>query len=154
MKITTTTTTVRALLAALAGRDADEAVEFVRPVKAATGECWCGCGGTTRGGKFVPGHDSKFHSLAKQVARGLAEMPTEWVCDGAEDDFLTWHDKEVPLHEAREAAKAEIKATKAAAKVTTAKVKTLVEVSIKPVQTAADGMPKEAEVDDLLASMV
>ncbi len=34
--------------------------------------CWCGCGGETRG-RFVPGHDARFHGQAKKVARGLLE---------------------------------------------------------------------------------
>ena len=37
---------------------------------AKTGTCICGCGGTTKGGKFLPGHDARFHGLLK---RGLTE---------------------------------------------------------------------------------
>lgn len=31
--------------------------------------CFCGCGGSTKS-KFVPGHDARFHGLAKRVVRG------------------------------------------------------------------------------------
>jgi hypothetical protein len=57
--------------------------------KATTGACWCGCGGQTKG-RFVPGHDARFHSLAKKVARGQEEAPESFVCDAAEEDFLKW----------------------------------------------------------------
>jgi hypothetical protein len=94
MKIDTTQAwTAQALIEALQAIPADTVLGFVRPGKAQN-TCWCGCGGAT-GGKFVPGHDSKFHSLAKQVARGLAEMPTEFVNEDAEADFLKWHDKDL-----------------------------------------------------------
>jgi len=29
--------------------------------------CTCGCGGQTRGGRFLPGHDAKFHSAQKKT---------------------------------------------------------------------------------------
>ena len=103
--------TVAELLAAVNGADPATVLVFGKTLKAdVRGVCWCGCGGSTKG-RFVPGHDSKFHSLAKQVARGLAEMP-EFVSDEAESDFLKWHDAEVPVHEAREAAKAVTDAAK------------------------------------------
>lgn len=108
--------TVRDLLAALDGADADATVSFERTLKRdLTGSCWCGCGGETKG-RFVPGHDSKFHSLAKQVARGQAAMPTEFVNDDARADFMKWHDREVPVWEAKEAARVAKEAAKAAAK--------------------------------------
>ena len=95
--------TVAELLAAISETAPETVLVFGKTLKAdVRGVCWCGCGGAT-GGRFVPGHDSKFHSLAKQVARGLAEMP-EFVSDEAEADFMKWHDAEVPVHKAREAA--------------------------------------------------
>ena len=101
--------TVGELLAVIGGADAGVKLVFGKTLKAdVRGVCWCGCGGST-GGRFVPGHDSKFHSLAKQVARGLAVMPEEFVSDEAEADFLKWHDAEVPVHEAREAANAVVR---------------------------------------------
>ncbi len=55
--------------------------------------CWCGCGGPTKS-RFVPGHDAKFHSLAKKVARGLATMPERFVSEDAKADFLKHLDAE------------------------------------------------------------
>ena len=107
--------TVAELLAAISETAPETVLVFGKTLKAdVRGVCWCGCGGAT-GGRFVPGHDSKFHSLAKQVARGLVVMP-EFVSDEAEADFMKWHDAEVPVHEARETAKAVTDAAKAKAK--------------------------------------
>lgn len=42
-----------------------------KPVKAPKPKgqsCGCGCGGTTKGGKFLPGHDAKFHRDQKAAA--------------------------------------------------------------------------------------
>jgi hypothetical protein len=75
--------------------------------------CWCGCGGETKG-KFVPGHDSKFHGLAKKVARGEADMPTSFVNEDAEADFLKHFNAELPRHEAKVAEEAAAKAQKEA----------------------------------------
>lgn len=66
--------------------------------------CWCGCGGATKS-RFVPGHDARFHSLAKRVARGLAAMPESFVSEDARADFLKHHDAE----RIRIAAKAPVK---------------------------------------------
>ena len=107
--------TVGELLAVVGGADPETVLVFGKTLKSSVkGVCWCGCGGAT-GGRFVPGHDSKFHSLAKQVARGLVVMP-EFVSDEAESDFMKWHDAEVPVFEAREAAKVVTDAAKAKAK--------------------------------------
>ena len=107
--------TVGELLAVVGGADPETVLVFGKTLKSSVkGVCWCGCGGST-GGRFVPGHDSKFHSLAKQVARGLVVMP-EFVSDEAESDFMKWHDAEVPVFEAREAAKVVTDAAKAKAK--------------------------------------
>lgn len=39
------------------------------------GHCWDGCGTSTPAGvRFVPGHDSKFKSILKQVERGNAKL--------------------------------------------------------------------------------
>lgn len=90
--------TVADLQALIAGADPSEPVVFTRSTKTvnSTGTCWCGCGGTTKS-RFVPGHDSKFHGLAKKVARGEAEMPESFVCDEAEADFMHWHDNTAPV---------------------------------------------------------
>ena len=84
--------------------------------------CWCGCGGLTKG-KFVPGHDSKFHGLAKKVARGEAEMPEDFIHEEAEADFMRVHDAALKVHiaklaedERNKAEKARLKAEKDAEK--------------------------------------
>ena len=132
MRIETNKTwTAADLRAALVGVDPGVVLIFGKTLKSeAKGECWCGCGGST-GGKFVPGHDSKFHSLAKQVARGQEDRPTDFVCDDAEVDFDKWHDAEVPVWEAKEALRVAKEATKPLkAKVTkTTKVATTTKVA-------------------------
>ena len=123
--------TVAELLAVVGGADPATVLVFGKTLKAdVRGVCWCGCGGST-GGRFVPGHDSKFHSLAKQVARGLAEMP-EFVSDEAEADFMKWHDAEVPVFEAKEAAKAVLDAAKAKVKADKPVVTRAVVKSVEP----------------------
>jgi hypothetical protein len=109
--------TVAELRALILGADDTATVEFFKtPKKLLTGECWCGCGENTKS-RFAPGHDSKFHSLAKKVARDTETMPESFVNEDAKADFMKWHDAEVPKHEARvmeKAAKDAEKATKAA----------------------------------------
>lgn len=113
---TATVLTVSALRALIAGADDNASIEWAKtPKKQLTGECWCGCGATTKS-RFAPGHDSKFHSLAKQVARGTEDMPESFVNEDAEADFMKWHDAEVPKHEARVMAKLAKNAAKAKAK--------------------------------------
>jgi hypothetical protein len=114
-------TTVADLRELLKDADPSTVIVFGKTLKSKQkNECWCGCGGET-GGKFVPGHDSRFHSLAKKVARGQETMPTSFVCDEAEADFMMWHDREVPIWEAKQ----KLVAAVAAAKPT--KVKPVVE---------------------------
>lgn len=85
--------------------------------KKEAGPCWCGCGGTTKS-RFVPGHDAKFHSDAKNVARGLlseddlAPLPHE----EAAAEFERCVAAERPKWAAKEAEKAAAKAAKEAAK--------------------------------------
>ena len=108
--------TVAELRALILGADDTATVEFFKtPKKLLTGECWCGCGEATKS-RFAPGHDSKFHSLAKRVARDTETMPESFVNEDAKADFMKWHDAEVPKHEARVAAKAEKAAAKEVAK--------------------------------------
>jgi hypothetical protein len=74
------------------GMVAETEIQFVTTKVAhshKSGTCWCGCG-TPTAKKFAPGHDSKFHSLAKKVARGQAVMPESFVCAEAEADFMMW----------------------------------------------------------------
>ncbi len=42
-------------------RQAKQAARSSRP-KREPRECKCGCGGTTKGGTFLPGHDAKYHA--------------------------------------------------------------------------------------------
>jgi hypothetical protein len=92
------------LRALLADAEGATQVEFTKTLKKdQTGVCWCGCGCTTKS-RFAPGHDSKFHSLAKQVARGQAELPTEFVHDDAKADFVGHVERERPLWAAKQAA--------------------------------------------------
>ena len=35
-------------------------------------DCQCGCGGQTKGGRFLPGHDAKFHAAEKRKAAEAA----------------------------------------------------------------------------------
>lgn len=35
-------------------------------------ECGCGCGGMTKGGRFLPGHDARFHAAEKKAAAEAA----------------------------------------------------------------------------------
>lgn len=40
--------------------------------------CLCGCGGQTKGGRFIPGHDARFHSRVRQLeAQGVSHDEAE-----------------------------------------------------------------------------
>ena len=41
--------------------------------KKPTRPCYCGCGGETQG-RFVPGHDARFHGWARKIAKGELTM--------------------------------------------------------------------------------
>ena len=104
--------TVRDLLAQLDGADLDQEVTFSRPSKKVLVACWCGCGGMTKG-KFVPGHDSKFHGSAKRVARGQeehAEATANLPHAEALAEFDRWVADEQPVWRLKEQQKAEAKA--------------------------------------------
>jgi hypothetical protein len=83
--------TADALIKALQGVSGDTKLIFGTSTKtaAATGTCWCGCGAPTAK-KFAPGHDARFHGLAKKVARGQAHRPASFVSPEAEADFEVW----------------------------------------------------------------
>ena len=114
MKIATTKTTVRDLTALLANADPSDEVVFTRATKKASGPCWCGCGGTTKS-RFVPGHDSRFHGLAKRVARDQADHD-EAIAGLPHDEAVTEFERHVadeqPLHRLRVAEKAKKKANR------------------------------------------
>lgn len=45
-----------------------------RAKKTVPKDCECGCGGETRGGRFIPGHDSKLKAWTLRVERGLMKV--------------------------------------------------------------------------------
>jgi len=154
------TWTAAALIAELEG--AEGAVEFFKtPKKHQTGECWCGCGASTKS-RFAPGHDSKFHAQAKRVARGEEGMPESFVNADAEADFMKWHDAEVPKHEARliaravkEAEKSEAREERAAAKASKpAKAKKEVPVEVVPTSERFSEVEKLDEDSDEYADLL
>ena len=44
------------------------------PRKLTSKQCGCGCGGQTKGGIFLPGHDSKLLSAIIEKTGGLLEL--------------------------------------------------------------------------------
>ena len=60
------------------------------------GECWCGCGGETKR-MFVPGHDSKFHSLMRKYEKGeIGSDDLPWTVKGIiGDDLVIGNDEAV-----------------------------------------------------------
>lgn len=41
-------------------------------------DCQCGCGGQTKGGRFIPGHDARFHSRVRSLeAQGVSHEEAE-----------------------------------------------------------------------------
>lgn len=113
--------------------------------------CWCGCGGLTKS-KFVQGHDSKFHSRAKQVLRGtlnldeeLAKLPHA----EARAEFVSYMESQRDNEVARNqklAAKAAASAKKAAEKAK-AKADELAAKAV-PVTEPVDGETEDSEVAD------
>lgn len=49
-------------------------------------ECLCGCGGMTKGGRFLPGHDARYHAAQKKAAAAAAGEQSE--AAAAEDQPL------------------------------------------------------------------
>jgi len=143
------TWTVETLTAALA--DKEGVIAFHRtPRDKSLKPCWCGCGGTTKS-RFVPGHDSRFHSTAKKVARGLLDFDEE-VAKLPHEDAVAEFERhvllEVPKFElktkekaaakkVKDDAKAEAKAAKEAA----APVRRSELVGTRGRQTARSGQP-------------
>lgn len=151
MQITTTPTTVAALRALLADAPDDEAITFAKAPKRQAGPCWCGCGGTTKG-RFCPGHDARYHGLAKRVARGEAneaEALAGLAHDEARADFAKHVAAEQPKHEAKQAEIAAAKAAKAAEKAA-AKAD---EAEPELVAVAADEPEVDAEAADFFADL-
>lgn len=40
-------------------------------------DCMCGCGGQTKGGRFIPGHDARFHSRVKALVAFDSDLSHE-----------------------------------------------------------------------------
>lgn len=131
--------TVVALRSLLLTADDNSVIEFHKtPKKLLTGLCWCGCGCSTKS-KFAPGHDSKFHSLAKQVARGEEDL--EVALEGVDNedakaDFMAHVNAEKPKWAEKQAKLAAAKAAKA-----------------KPVAEVSE-VPDAGGEDDLEASLM
>lgn len=135
--------TVADLLRVVEGLAPTTELTFGRTLKSQqVNTCWCGCGGETKG-RFVPGHDARFHGLAKRVARGEAEMPATFVSDEARADFMKWHDREVPVARAKAEARRVAEEAKAAAKVAEAQARA----------TVVEMTEIDAETEALLAEM-
>ncbi len=118
MKIDTSRSyTVVELRSLLLSAEDNTQIEFTRTLKKDQVKlCWCGCGNTTKG-KFAPGHDSRFHSLAKQVARGQEDLEVALLGlehDEARAEFTKCVDHERPLWAEKQAKVAAEKAAKPA----------------------------------------
>ena len=73
--------------------------------KTGTNPCFCGCGGTTKS-RFVPGHDARFHSWAKAIARGERDLATtlaDLPHDLAREEMERCVAHEIPIQQARAA---------------------------------------------------
>lgn len=53
-------------------------------------ECMCGCGGTTKGGRFLPGHDAKLKSQLLHTIRDIEARAPERARAIAQMDELGW----------------------------------------------------------------
>lgn len=100
--------------------------------------CWCGCGGLTKS-RFIPGHDARFHSDAKKVARGelsdedLPALPNE----EAAAEFEKCVEHERPIWAAKKAAKEAEKTEREAKKTATKAAKEELEAKLKAAKAEA-----------------
>lgn len=73
--------------------------EDPKPARAKTGACQCGCGGATKGGRFLPGHDAKLKSAlaitrlqssdrARQQLAAAEEIARGWLKNRLVDEAL------------------------------------------------------------------
>lgn len=91
--------------------------------KPKTGTCVCGCEGTTKGGKFLPGHDARFVSVlvgsvadAKFTAKSEQAARKRLKDVGASDALVGKFDKQVGIAQAKSVKKAEAEQAKKDAK--------------------------------------
>lgn len=144
--IETTTMTVSAQLKVLKGRDGADIITCgtaKAPAVTKGGECWCGCGGSTKS-RFAPGHDAKLHSLAKKAARGeedLNDAVAGLPHDAAVKEFEVWYEKEL----------AAIAMAKAKAPVKTARVARIVEEVM--VEEVSEDELDDEELEDLISEV-
>ena len=133
--------TAETLIKALQGVSGDTKLIFGASTKAtatATGTCWCGCGTPTTK-KFAPGHDAKFHGLAKKVARGQAHRPASFVSPEAEADFEVWVERTRREDATKQVLTPAIQVLRPAAVIK----------SVEPIEEPAEG----AEVEAVIATM-
>ncbi len=123
--------------------------------------CWCGCGGQTRG-KFVPGHDARFHGNAKKVDRGLLDAETTLAGlahDEARTEFQHHIDEAAKTADAwktAEAEKAQKRAAKAQKKATppvVSEIETAIVEALAEVLAGSVSDVTPEEVETLLATV-
>ena len=73
MKMSDPTAALKEVMKEMAGKGKGKSSKPGKPrTRAARAEpqkCGCGCGKMTKGGKFLPGHDSKLHSRLLKAAK-------------------------------------------------------------------------------------
>lgn len=127
--------------------------------------CFCGCGGMTKA-RFVPGHDSKFHSRAKlamrvsedtdEIAAAIDAMSESLPHEEARAELVDFVEKQWPKEEARRAKEAaakvvrEKKAADKAAKLAAARQEKLDKESLKSVVEAV--LDTQESVVEVLAA--
>lgn len=95
---------------------AEKAETRAKKVKEA--DCTCGCGGKTKGGKFLPGHDARFVSqqVEKVLNKTVKEADARKATAAASDSLGAKFDKSLALAQDRLKKAAEAKAEKEKAK--------------------------------------
>lgn len=60
-------------------------------------DCSCGCGGQTKGGRFIPGHDARYHGrIRKLEAAGMPHAEAEQVATQGDAAFTAAYAKIAP----------------------------------------------------------
>jgi hypothetical protein len=93
------------------GRDAGPGGPVVRVNKAdRSRECLCSCGNRTKGGRFVPGHDMRLVTYAKEYVRGERELTPEQMEYVEQSGKLERVREQVAKEQAKEQARVQKKA--------------------------------------------
>lgn len=71
-----------------AGLAEDTPIRGGRSIIKAPRQCMCGCGGTTKGGRFLPGHDARLKSHLLKDAREGSESAVERIHELGWERFL------------------------------------------------------------------